>query len=241
MQNNDVSRVKAFFRNKWVRVFLVIDVIAIIGVAVVLIRQATKVSTITFNIAPVDATISVNGDTSYANGRFDITPGTYEIKISHEGLETKTMTVNIDHRHFVTVATFLSGADGNFEFYEQKNRSSSYQKLKSIASAGSNITTDNDTSAEKFITEFERKMTIMDKLPIKGYIYSDQSASVSTSGFVIRNGQNNKECTKATCLLVNYYGKDYESEVAKKIKKAGYNPDDYQIVYERYQNAKKNK
>ena len=33
---------------------------------------------------------------------------------------------------------------------------------------------------------------------------------------------------------MSYYGKDYEDEVAKKIKEAGYNPDDYELIYKRY-------
>lgn len=234
MQDDNVSYLKAFFRNKWVRIVLILDVIAIAVVIGVYVRQATKISTISFNIAPVDATISVNGDSSYKNGRYSITPGTYEVKISHKDLETKTMKINIESRHYVAVTTFLAGADNNFDFYAQRNRSSSYQKLKDIASKDNNITTDSDTSAQDFIENFEHILSITDKLPIKGYVYADPNASSSTGGFAIRDGQSNKKCEKAACLLVKYYGKDYEEEVKKQIKEAGYNPDDYQLIYERY-------
>lgn len=229
-----VSPLGAFFRNKWVRIILIIDVIAIFVVAGILIWQATKVSTIIFNIAPVDATISVSGNTDYSNGQYAITPGTYEINISHEGLEPKTLSVDIGPHDVVTVNTFLIGADNNFEFYELKENYASYDKLKSIASADNNITIDQDVSAEGFISEFEQIMSIMNILPIKGFVYADPSVNASTAGFTIRDGQSKEECERSACLLVNYYGRDYEEAVMERIEEVGYNPANYQIIYERY-------
>lgn len=234
MQDENVPLFKAFFRNKWIIAVLIADVIAILVVIGVLISQAAKTSTISFNIAPVKAKISVNGDSHYTNGQFPITPGKYEIKISYEGLETKTLNVDIAPHDFVSVTTFISAANNNFEFYELKSNDDSYQKLKSIASAENNLTTDNDKSAQEFIASLEKKLSIKDKLPIKGYVYSASGNGASTGGFSIQRGQDSKSCKKSTCLLVKYYGIDYQKPAIEKIKDAGYNPDDYQIVYERY-------
>ena len=233
-EDGSISPLRAFFRNKWVRIILIIDVIAIFGIIGVLIWQATKVSTIIFNVAPIDATISVNGNTNYTNGEYALTPGAYEIEISHEGLETKTVSVNIEPQHVMNVTLFLADANSDFDFYKLKDNYGSYQKLKTIASADSNITTDQDASAESFISDFERTMSIMNILPIKGYVYAEPSVNVSTAGFTIHNGQGVKGCEKIACLLVNYYGKDYEEAVTNEINEAGYSPMDYQIIYERY-------
>lgn len=233
-EDGSISPLRAFFRNKWVWAILIIDVIAVFGIIGVLIWQATKVSTIIFNVAPIDATISVNGNTNYTNGQYSITPGTYEINISREGLEAKTLSVDIEPHYVVTVNMFLSGADNNFEFYKWKDNYGSYQELKSIASSENNITTDQDVSAESFISDFEQTMSIMNVLPIKGYVYADPSIHSATAGFAIRDGQSKEGCERTACLLVNYYGEDYEEAVIEKIKDAGYNPMDYQILYERY-------
>ena len=48
-----------------------------------------------------------------------------------------------------------------------------------------------------------------------------------------QKGRGKKECEKSACLIVKYYGKGYEDEVIRKIEKAGYDPEDYQIIYER--------
>ena len=235
MQNDEnVSLVRRFFRNKWVKLMLAIDLIAVVAMVGILIWQSTKVSVIDFNIAPVDATILVNGNTKYTNGQYKITPGAYEISISHEGLESKVFSVNIEPHQVVNITTFLAGANDNFDFYGLKENYGSYKKLKSIASASENTTTDNDVSAEQFISDFERKISIFDILPIKGYVYADSNVGASTAGFTIGNGQGGKECEEVACLLVKYYGSGYEDAVMEKIKEAGYNPADYQYVYERY-------
>ena len=234
MQNGNVSPLRDFLRNKYIWIFWAIDAIAIIAVILAFIHQASKVSTIYFNVVPINATISVNGDTHYANGQYNIAPGQYKISISHEGLKTKTLSVNIEAHDYATVTIYLADDDNSFNFYKLKDNYESYKKLKTIASAENNITTDKDTSAQKFISDYERIISILKTLPLKGYVYTEPSANMSTGGFAIENGQNKKECRQSACLLVRYYGKDYENAVIEKIKEAGYNPSDYQIVYERY-------
>lgn len=236
MQYNDgsISPIRAFFNNKWIRIILVIDVLIIFVLIGIKFWQSTKVSVIEFNIAPIDATISVNGNTNYANGQYSITPGTYEIKISHEGLETKTLSVDIEPHQITPVTLFLTGANNDLSFYELKDNYKSFEKLDSIISSNQNLTTKDNTFVKDFISDFKHKISIFNKLPIKGYVYGDSSANSSSAGFTIQNGQNSKSCDKTTCLLVKYYGHDYEEAVKAKIKEAGYNPADYQIVYERY-------
>jgi hypothetical protein len=233
MQDNNTSPLQEFIRNKIVWAFFAIDIIAVIILVGFFINQASKVSTINFNVVPLDATISVNGDTNYANGQHNIAPGQYQISISHDGLETKTMSISIQPHDYASVTMYLTDADKTFEFYKLKDNYESYKKLKTIAAASNNITTDNDKSAEEFIIYFDNVISIYDKLPIKGYVYTDSRVNMSTGGFTINGGRSKKECIKSACLLVTHYGKDYEDEVLKQIKKAGYNPDDYQIIYER--------
>lgn len=233
MRDKENSPLKEFFHNKYILAFLAIDLIAIIALVGVFINRSTRVSTINFNVVPADAIISVNGDKHYKNGQYDITPGTYKVEISHDGLETKTISVDIDTHNYVTVTVFLADSDKNFDYYTLNSNYEAYKKLKTIASAENNITTDKDTSAQDFIAKYDRTISIFNELPIKGYVYTEPSVNTSTGGFAIESGRNKKECEKSACLLVKYYGKDYENEVTKKIKEAGYNPEDYQIIYER--------
>ena len=231
-EDGNISPLRAFFKKKWVCLVLIADVLIIIAIIVALIIKAGEVSTLNFNVTPTDATISVNGNANYSNGVYSMTPGTYEIVISHDGLNSKFFTIDLAPHYVSTISTFLSGEDNNYGFYEQKDNYLSLQKLIEIASAGNNITTDHDTSAEDFIKDFKHILSIYEKLPIKDYIYADPTANASTAGFVIREGSNG--CEMIACLLVNYYGDGFKDAVIEKIKEAGYNPSDYQILYERY-------
>jgi len=233
MRDKDNSPLKEFFHNKYILAFLAIDVIAIVALVGVFINRSTRISTINFNVVPANATISVDGDKHYKNGQYDIAPGAYKIEISHDGLETKTLTVDIDPRNYVAVTVFLTDSDKSFDYYKQNDHYESFKSLQSIASSENNITTDKDTSAQEFITNYNKTLSIFSKLPIKGYVYAEPSVNMSTGGFAIEEGRGKKECEKSACLIVKYYGKGYEDEVIRKIEKAGYDPADYQIIYER--------
>ena len=234
MQNDgSISPVRVFFRSKWVRIILIIDILAVIVVIGVLIWNATKTATINFNVAPIDAKIQIDGRGEYYSGSYQVHPGNYTITISHDGLTTKTFNMDLKSGYSSTLTAFLSN-NGNFDYYTYKNNYSSFEKLISIASKDDNSTTDHDTSAEQFIADFQHTLAIMDILPIKGYVYADSSVNSSTAGFAIRNGVSKEGCEMTACLIVNYYGKDYKPAVEKAIVDAGYNPADYQLLYERY-------
>lgn len=230
-----VSPIRNFFRKKWVRAFLIIDCLAIVAVIIILISNLNKNSTISFLITPIDSQISINGSGHYSNGKFSIAPGTYEIRISHDDLDSKTIAINIEPHSNVSVATFLSSS-GNFDFYESKDNAKSLQALREIASHDYNITTDDDTSAEKFISDYEYNLTLYDKLPIS---YRTPSAHGMDAGvryqyntLTIADGRNLKKCTKALCIEINDTSGEKESYALSAIDKLGFHHEDYQIIYQ---------
>ncbi|MDO5451472.1 MAG: hypothetical protein Q4F56_00060 [Candidatus Saccharibacteria bacterium] len=234
MQNDRyVSPLKQFFSNKWVKIVLAIDAVVIIAVVAILIGNSSKTATVNFNIAPLDAKIQIDGQGEYYNGAYQIHPGSHTVTISRDNLTTKTFTIDFQPDYSTTVCTFLSN-DGNFEFYEFKDNYESYQQLAAIASAENNITTDQDTSAEAFLSNFQQILSFLKILPIKGYVYAEPGVNASSAGFTIQDGGGKEKCERTNCLLVNYYGKGYEDAAMEEIEKAGYNPTDYQIIYERY-------
>lgn len=169
MRDNNISPLREFFHNKYILAFLAIDLIAIAALVGVFINRSTRISTINFNVVPANATISVDGDKRYKNGQYDIAPGAYKIEISHDGLETKTLTVDIDPRNYAAVTVFLTDSDKSFDYYKQNDHYEPFKSLQSIASAENNIITGKDTSAQEFITNYDKTLSIFSKLPIKGY------------------------------------------------------------------------
>ncbi len=238
------SSVAEFFRNKWVRLIIILDIIAIIVVVIFTVFNVMKTSVLYFNITPLDATISVNGDSNYANGSYRMLPGDYEIAISHEGMTTKTFNVELGGDSIVNIVTYLAGEDGGFEFYELRDNYSSYVELAGIASAENNVTTDGDTSAEEFVAEMEERLSLMDKLPLVRQIpHLLSNGARHIDRILVENGVEMLEdgCTSILCLYADYYDDgaidDYKQAVKDLIIEAGYNPIDYEIIYPGEQDA----
>ena len=116
MQDGSISLIRGFFRKKWVIITLAVNVIIIVGVVTIAIYNSTKNAIIKFAIAPVDATIAVNGNDSYHNGSYQFQPGTYDIVISRDGLTSKTFNIELQPNNNIAITTFLS-KNGNFDFY----------------------------------------------------------------------------------------------------------------------------
>lgn len=227
MQDGNVSPLRAFFRNKWVLSILVIDIIVIFIVVGILIWQTTKVSTISFNIVPYDATISVNGNTSYTNGEYIITPGVYEIEISHEGLNTKSFRLDFEPHDNIVLTTFLSDSN-DFEFYKLKENYESFRELSEIASAEDNKTSDDDESAEEFIDSFEKIISISEILPIDHMVFNEDDVS-SSPFFAIDIDEDCKYYN--LCLIVSPVLNTTHEEVLEFIREQGYTPENYEIKF----------
>ena len=227
---SSLSPIQIFIRNKWVRLILFFNIILLLVVIALLIWQSTKVSTISFNITPINSVITVNGDDNYQNGQYAITPGTYDITIYHEELEPKSFKIDIAPQNIVSISTFLSDADHTFDYYKLKENFSSYEKLKEIASHANNTTTDQDKSAEQFIQRFQEDINAMTtKLPI------DYSETVYHDGFVeIKNSINivaDDDCVNTLCIQVHTPSTNDGESIKSLIQEKGFNVEDFQIEY----------
>ena len=221
-----VSPLGAFFRNKWVITILVLDVLAIIIVAILNFINNNKTVNIKFDVAPVDATILVNGK-GYTNGEFVMEPGAYEIQVKRDGLNSKSLTMELGAQDNVTIATFLSNGK-DFDFYKLKENYESFKKLSEIASAENNQTFDNDESAEEFIESFGRIISIGEILPINYELLNEEDISVSPY-FSIDIDDNCRYYN--LCLLASPILNATHDDVLEFIRQNGYNPDDYDVTF----------
>ena len=231
MQNDgNVSALKQFFRNKWVRVILVADVLAIIATIGVLIWNATKTATINFSIAPIDAKIQIDGHGEYYNGSYNLHPGNYTVSISHDNLVTKTFNLELKSGYDTTITAFLTGENGNLEFYTLKDNFESFQKLAQIASKGNNATTDQDTSAESFIQNFQQAYALwQSELPIRYAVHGEY-------GYLVKDVtiRANYNCIHYLCIEALMRGTDDEDLVSSLLEEKGFNLEEYEIEYKIY-------
>lgn len=230
MQDGSVLSLKAFFRNKWVLLTLALNALVIIIVIIVsLINNSIEEVTLTFNIVPADSQISINGSSENTGNSYRLSPGAYEIVVSHPDLDSKTFTVNLSEGDDAILTTFLS-KDGNFDYYTQRIRLNDFRKLASIASANYNKTTDQDTSAEKFIANFQKNYDLyFTALPITYSEYSD--GGLMNKYITIRKSD---KCNLTLCLNARIYSDDDQVLVKKLLEEKGFNTEDFEIEYTYY-------
>ena len=212
------SMLKSFFKSKWVITILLLNIVIIIVVITLLIINSSKNSKLVFSVTPLDATISVNGDTNFTNGTNTIYPGKYDIVISRDGLETKSFSADVLSDQTVTISTFLVDTEKTFDFY--------------------NLTTDHDTSAEEFILEYETNASNANLvLPFNYTEYKDSSDSPTGKEVVkditIRKGSP-KECKQSLCIDVLMALTDDRELVKRLLEERGINPNGYEIIYKTY-------
>ena len=229
MRNEGDSLVREFLRKWWVKVFLLVDVVLVIVVIAVAVVQANRNAVINFEVTPLDAEITLNGEGGYENGEYKVLPGEYTIRVTHDGMEPKELTVKVGANEYATVATFLKGEDGGFSYYELKENYGDYERLKEMASKGDNRTYDGDTSAEEFVAGIESGLAKMEQLPIVDVV--DSRDGVGGRGFVVIDHDDEMdECTKTLCLLIRdsvNVGEDFAQKFARD---NGYG-DMFQIIY----------
>lgn len=230
----DDSPVRVFFRNKWVRLVLIIDALLLIAIIVIAIITALRSSILTLNITPVDSKILVNGK-EYKNGSYSFLPGTYEVKISHENLDEKTLNVTLNSSHDLTVAAFLKSSTDDFEFYTLKENYDSFLILEEIASMSNNQTYDFDQSAGEFIKDIREKYDALDGvLPIEHqeYINGPDGQELDKDITIKRNYDD--ECETYLCLKALALGTRDIHFINSFIIEKGLNPEDYEIIYKVY-------
>ena len=233
MQNDgSVSPVRQFLRHKWARLGLFIFIIVIVGIAIFLINTA-KTASLILSVAPVDASIQLNGQGNYANGVHQIQPGTYEVAISHDGLNPKTFTVDLESGHVTMVIAFLSD-NGNFDFYALKDNYISFQKLAEIASQDNNTTTDQDVSAEQFIQDFQQNYQLYQTaLPADIYEYQENNGLYTTTQYIaIEADKNNNACQKTLCIKAKIVISNDTDSVINFLQDKGFNLKLIEVEYE---------
>lgn len=229
MQDGSLSPVGKFFHSKWVWLIGAIDIVIIIVVIIAVIINARKTNVIDFNVVPSDAQISVNGDTSFANGQYRLPPGEYAVEISHPGLASKTFLVDLEHQDMASITTFLSD-DGNFDYYRLRDHFGDFTALSQIASAGYNQTTDGDTSAEAFINNYEEQYSLYStELPIEYKKSEGFGRELQILADITIRADNS--CNITLCVEALMVGTDSKDLVKALMQEKGFNLEDYEINY----------
>lgn len=232
--NSNVSLLRLFFRQKWVKIILCLNIAIVLVIIGIVVYNSFKTVTILFEVTPLDATISVNGNAGYSNGSYKLMPGTYRITISHDELDSKSFDLELPSNTSTMLLTYLSADNGNdFSFYEKKDNYNSAVKLIDIALRDGESTYDHDTSARQFAGEYKSMIDAFNnELPIIESLHeSPEQGGRLLSTISI---QENDSCVKYLCVSVSSFGySDVKKEVNTLLEEAGFRYPGYlEIKYE---------
>lgn len=168
---------------------------------------------IEIRIAPASATINIDGKT-YQNGKFRIPTGNHNIKIEKDGFTTKEYS--FDTATTDKLFDYLVESNGSYDWY--LNHNDDALLLTSIGDYESTLKSE----------EYNSRYPVVKILPI---IYAHYDEEYNYTEYRV-DGGSFPDCASDFCLkITDTTGGNYDSAL-QKIKDSGFNPDDYQILYE---------
>lgn len=170
-------------------------------------------SEIELRIAPASATITIDSK-SYENGTFRISTGVHTIKIEKSGFITKEYT--FDTTKTDKVYDYLLENDGGYNWYLNHK-----EDALLLTSIGDHLTTLESAN-------YASRYPVSTVLPI---IYANYDENYNYTEYRI-DGGSFTDCDTSFCIKITDTTGGNLDAAKQKIRDAGFNPEDYQILYE---------
>ena len=168
---------------------------------------------IEIKVAPISASIAIDGK-NYQNGTFRIPSGAHTIKIEKEGFIGKEFS--FDTNTTTKIYSYLVGPNNDYSWYLSHPEDALL------------LTSIGDYEAKLASTEFNAKYPISTILPI---IYANYDKDYNYTEYRIDGGSFDA-CNSDFCIkITDTTGGNYDAAL-QKIRETGFNPEDYQILYE---------
>lgn len=202
------------FIKKYPLLFAIFSILITITVALVIVVVSLKnTAEIEIRIAPLSATVLIDNK-PYENGNFHISSGEHQVKISKDGFTTKEYSFNTDTTN--KLYDYLLESNGSYDWYLTHEEDALL------------LTSIGDYESKLISETYNSKHPIINKLPI---IYANYDADYNYTEYRI-DGGSFTNCETDFCLkITDTTGGNYEN-AKQMIKDAGFNPDDFQILYE---------
>ena len=189
---------------------LLIFFTVILVISALNIRPSVEVELL---VAPSSASTTIDGKI-YQNGKFNLESGEHQVHIEKEGFITQDFSFNTSLT--TKIYTYLRQTDGSFSWYQNHPED------------GLLLTQIGDYLADQETSSYAKKYPIMEALPI---IYANYDKNYNYTEFRIDGGKFDG-CNSDFCIKITDSTGGNLDLAKSKIKDAGFNPDDFQILYE---------
>ena len=212
MNNNTYSH------NRRILIFslLIGFIILIAAIIIIYIFQLRRSATLDILVAPTSATITINGQT-YTNGTYQVEPISTTATITAEGFTSQEISLDILGGETTTLYTYLVPTDGNMNWYLDHP-----DDMMIVTQIG-------DLQALATSDAYHTEHPISQILPI--VIVEVDPTTYDWTEFRI-DGGSFAECPTDFCVkITDTTGGNYDRAL-EEMRSRGYNPDDYEILYE---------
>lgn len=226
------------------KLLLTAIVVTIIVVATsILVYQHFHSSTLIIQVAPTNAVITIDNKT-YQNGLFTTAPkDQVDATISADGFKTKNLSLSLEKGKVNKLLTYLTPENDDWSYYEAAENQESLSILLTnsgyqswdLIKVNSNLTTDQDTSADALI----KKLSIKSVTPIQ-FSICGEPATRSNCDAISVSYDYSSECDNMLCLVITgrkaAISQDTLNLIKNKISEQGYNFTDYPYFYKQNEN-----
>lgn len=222
---------------------MTVIIVIIITIVTAVTYQHLHSSTLIIQVAPTNATITINSKT-YQNGLFTTTPkDQVEATISADGFKTKQISFSLEKNKTNKLFTYLVPENDDWSYYEKVENQDSLSILLTnsgyqswdLIKVNSNLTTDQDTSADKLIKELSVKTVTPIQFSVCG-----EPATRSNCDSISIGYDYSKKCDNMLCLVItgrkSNISQDTLNLVKTKLSEKGYNFTDYHYTYQQNDN-----
>lgn len=198
--------------------------IASIGFAVLVvfiiflaITNSRKSSTLHTIIAPSFATLTINNKTYHPNQDHRLEPGNYQVKITADGFQEKSLQIELSPNQTTNLYQYLTPNDHDISWYYQNSKE---------AELFSQVT---DAMANQQADQYREQYPIVSLLPIS--VVEVDKETYTMKEYRIDVGKFT-DCKTDFCLKITDMTGGNQTAAYDKLRENGYNPDDYEIIYE---------
>lgn len=201
--------------------YIIIGAIVFAGIIIFVITSyiinSTYSATLSTTIAPSTAVLTIDGKTYKINQTIKLKPAdNITATISAEGFETQEVSISLTKDETTTLALYLTPEDGDLSWYYSRPAENSL------------LLTVGGIQAAEAAREYAEKYPISEILPITFTETDPFWAEYSINGGAFSDCKDNKEF----CIIITDTTGKYRDRAIKAIQDKGFNPNDYEIIYQ---------
>lgn len=197
---------------------IVAFIVLVIAAIILFIQDTKRTATLEITVAPSFAKVEIDGKTYKTSGVERLEPGHYSVKVSADDFTPKETEIDLTNGETTQLMLALMPTDGSMQWYI--DHPSEMMILNTIG----------DAEALKTANNYHELYPISKALPI--IVVEVDKTTYAWTEYRIDGGTFEGCKNKDFCVKITDSTGGNKDTAYAKIRASGYNPDDYEVIYE---------